>query len=391
MSSLAPYLRCMLGSLRGGASIRFCAAVLCASALAQSPTATTLAVTLNGNPVSNIPSQTAVTLTATVTSGSAAVMPAQVDFCDAAPPNCTGADLLGMAQMTHAGTAVIEFIPGPGTHNYQAVFLGTNSYRTSTSAPSPAVTVAVIDPTTIESGGSPGNYSLSASVAGGGTAFPTGTVSFIDTSNANYVLATATLMQGQGSFGGQLLKTAYSSQSTNPPCVSPGVAIADFNGDGRPDLVLGVNAVLILFGIGDALFTPAPAQPVAGLCALDFATGDFNQDGKQDFVMTQTGSNGAAYAYVLLGNGDGTFTEPQVFSVPGQAIVLTGDFNRDGIPDIVFSAGTTVAAGATVMVGNGDGTFNTSTMAPPAGLTQPPCSQTSPATGSRTQLRHTSR
>jgi Bacterial Ig-like domain (group 3)/FG-GAP-like repeat len=333
-----------------------------APAQAQVPTATTLTVTANGSPVTNITSQTALTLTAAVTSGSGMVMPGQVEFCDAAPPSCIGTHLLNVAQITRAGTAVMKYIPGPGTHNYQAVFLGTNLYSPSSSA-SATLTVAITDPTTITSGGGPGNYSLEASIAGGEKAFPTGTVSFVDTSNANYVLGTATLSPGQGSFGGQLLKTAYSTQAFPlTGCSCPvGVAVGDFNGDGKLDLVIGDDGVAILFGAGDATFTAAPVVPVPGLWwANSIAVGDFNQDGKLDFIMTQIPPSNTVttvYTYVLLGNGDGTFTEPQVIPGTGMPNVVTGDFNGDGIPDIVLSAGGTEALGATIMLGNGDGTF----------------------------------
>jgi Bacterial Ig-like domain (group 3)/FG-GAP-like repeat len=352
-------------------------AFLCAAALAhaQVPTTTTLAISANGSPVTSISSQTALTLTATVTSSGSMVMPGQVEFCDAAPPNCTGAHVLNVAQITRAGTAVMKYIPGPGAYTYQAVFLGTNLYTSSSSTPV-MLTVGVLDPTSITSGGGPGNYSLDASIAGGGKAFPTGTVSFLDTSNANYVLGTATLMPGLGSFGGQLLKTAYASQVIPNNDVSGcviGLATGDFNGDGKLDLAVGDIAINVLLGLGNALFTSAtPYEPVAGSWACSIAVGDFNQDGKLDFVMTQMGSGSAVYGYVLLGNGDGTFTEPQVIPLTGQPYVQTGDFNGDGVEDIVFSAGTTVAAGATVMLGNGDGTFSTSTIAPPTGLSVPP-------------------
>ena len=186
------------------------------AALAQSPTATTLTVTANGNPVSSIPSQTAITLTATVVSGATPIIHGQVHFCEFVAPNCTDIAALGLAQLTPSGTASTKFIVGPGTHTYKAIFAGTNSAQTSSSAASAPVTVGAFETTVIQSGGSPGNYSLSANVTVASTAFPTGTVTFIDTSNANYVLGTASLTPGQGSFGRQKLLTAYQSQRRRP-------------------------------------------------------------------------------------------------------------------------------------------------------------------------------
>jgi trimeric autotransporter adhesin len=346
-----------------GSSSRFwvlCAAILCctSSGLAQSPTTTTLAITVNGNPLTNtIGTGVAVTLTAVVTSGGTAVMPAQVNFCDAAPPNCTGIHLLGIAQMTRAGTAITKFIPGPGTHNVQAIFPGTNGNLASSSAVTPLV-VGPLDPTTIQYGGGPGNYTLSAFVEGSAATFPSGIITFIDTSNANYVLGTSTLMPGMGSFGGELLITQSVSAFPTSGIGFPGVAAGDFNGDGILDVAIGDSALNILFGHGDLTFTELPGQPIAGAWVSTIAAGDFNQDGKTDLVASQfDGTN--AFTYVLLGNGDGTFTEPQVINGLGVPNLAVADLNGDGIPDLILSAGGTQALGTTIMLGNGDGTFTT--------------------------------
>ena len=40
---------------------------------------------------------------------------------------CEDIHLLGTAQLTSAGTAVLKFIPGMGSHSYKAVFVGTQS------------------------------------------------------------------------------------------------------------------------------------------------------------------------------------------------------------------------------------------------------------------------
>ena len=326
---------------------------------AQSPTTTTLAITANGSPLTKtIGTGVPVTLTAVVTSGGAAVMPAQVYFCDAAPPNCTGIHLLGIAQMTHAGTAITKFIPGPGTHNVQAIFPGASSNLASSSAVMPLV-VGPLDPTTIQFGGNPGNYTLSGYVEGSATTFPSGTITFIDVSNANYVLGTSTLFPGMGDFGGELLITQSVSAFPTQGDGFPGIAAGDFNGDGILDVAIGDSALNILFGNGDLTFTELPGQQtIAGAWVTTIATGDFNQDGKTDLVASQfDGTN--AFTYVLLGKGDGTFTEPQVINGLGVPTLSIADLNGDGIPDLILSAGGTQALGATIMLGNGDGTFTT--------------------------------
>ena len=93
------------------------------SAQAQAATATALAVSAAGTPVTTVASGSVVKLTATVTSGGAAVTAGTVNFCNAAATYCTDINLLGTAQLTTAGMASISFVPGVGSHSYKAVFL----------------------------------------------------------------------------------------------------------------------------------------------------------------------------------------------------------------------------------------------------------------------------
>jgi hypothetical protein len=83
------------------------------------------------------------------------------------------------------------------------------------------------------------------------------------------------------------------------------LAVADFNGDGLPDLLLtGGDFEYVMLGNGDGTFqhgTPV----VSSIGGSNIVTGDFNGDGKADFANT-TGSN----IQVTLGNGDGTFQNP---------------------------------------------------------------------------------
>ena len=83
------------------------------------------------------------------------------------------------------------------------------------------------------------------------------------------------------------------------------------------------------------------------------SAGDFNGDGIQDLVTSNRGSNDVS---VLLGNGDGTFQAARNFPAGGGAgYVGVGDFNRDGIQDLVtadYNSGT-----VSELLGVGDGTF----------------------------------
>ncbi len=139
--------------------------------------------------------------------------------------------------MTLAGSAIYKFIPGPGTHSYKAVFLGTNTYAGSSSSAEPLVVVAAsgpVKPTVgIQASGTQGDYALLGTVATTGAASPSGQISFLDTTNANYVLGSATL--GATGSNGISFRTSYSFPLT---ASDDSLGVADFNGDGIPDLLL---------------------------------------------------------------------------------------------------------------------------------------------------------
>src|SRR5712691_5002071 len=137
-----------------------------------------------------------------------------------------------------------------------------------------------------------------------------------------------------------------------------GIVVSDFNGDGKPDLAVvnfGDWTAWVLLGNGDGTFLPAKNIYFAsgGGFPWYIAEGDFNGDGKPDLVITNYGDNSVS---VLLGNGDGTFQAPRTFLVgihPG--LVAVGDFNGDGKPDLVVS--NVDSNTVSVLLGNGDGTF----------------------------------
>ena len=152
------------------------------------------------------------------------------------------------------------------------------------------------------------------------------------------------------------LNIGLAAFSTVSGCSASSVTVADFNGDGKPDLVVtgGSDGVCVALGNGDGTFQ-SPKSYTTGADPYFVIAADFNHDGKMDLAVTNTGANTVS---VLLGNGDGTF-QPRVDYGVGplgntQMSLAADDFNGDGNLDLV----TANADGSiSALLGNGDGTF----------------------------------
>jgi len=138
------------------------------------------------------------------------------------------------------------------------------------------------------------------------------------------------------------------------------VAVADFNGDGNLDLAIADNSggtVAVLLGNGNGTFGTPTVYTVSGAAFVAIIAADFNGDGKLDLAVTDTGHDTVS---VLLGNGNGTFQAPRSFSTgPGPQFLATADFNGDGKLDLAVTnyINSTGGNSVSVLLGNGDGTF----------------------------------
>jgi hypothetical protein len=158
------------------------------------------------------------------------------------------------------------------------------------------------------------------------------------------------------------------------------VVIADVNGDGKPDLVVGESCngtdcskggVGVFIGNGDGTFQPVVIYPLksGAFYGSRVAVADLNGDGKLDVAVSMAGDVccSAGVVDVLLGKGNGSFqkaTEYRSGGYNGPGSVAIGDVNGDGKPDLVVvnycatACGFPPAEGSIgVLLGNGDGTF----------------------------------
>jgi len=157
------------------------------------------------------------------------------------------------------------------------------------------------------------------------------------------------------------------------------ITVGDFNHDGNADIATSnssgpssaVNEVVVNLGDGKGGVLarktttgfgvkPDPGSPEFLVTKIVFA--DFNRDGKDDLYYIECcgGIDVEIGAWgVLVGNGDGTFTDHPGSTLSVPIDISSADINQDGLSDMVisYSGCHTPCDGAVAQINKGDGTF----------------------------------
>ena len=159
-------------------------------------------------------------------------------------------------------------------------------------------------------------------------------------------------VRSQISFAAVILMTTVAALSQEPvlapthtyPASLVRVQVADLNGNNAPEIIgldTTSHAVVVLQNLGNGTYGPATYYAISGQ-PNGIAVGDFNGDGKLDVaVAIGTYNDPSGHVAVLRGNGDGTLQLPMYYTVPVPAdSIAVGDFNNDNKPDIAVIGNT---------------------------------------------------
>ncbi len=141
------------------------------------------------------------------------------------------------------------------------------------------------------------------------------------------------------------------------------IATGDFNEDGRPDLVVSndsgsaTDTISLLFGDATSTLVAGDDLATGGTVSHDLLAVDVDDDGHLDLVYPDLANEGVG---IFLGDGTGSFTGPTFVGVGGPAHALAlGQVTQDGDRDLVVAvdAAGSDPARLVLVPGTGPGTF----------------------------------
>jgi Bacterial Ig-like domain (group 3)/FG-GAP-like repeat len=258
-----------------------------------------------------------------------------------------------IAAASTASVAVVSPGPGGGVSNIQYFSIAAS------------VTSVSFQPAVTYPSGPGGGYSMAVADVNGDGKLDL----LVVNGGSGNDLVSVLLGNGDGTFQAPVSYDAGGQQTIS-------VAVADLNGDGKPDLVV-VNSVSLTVGVlrgnGDGTFQPVVTYSAGG-SPWSVAVADVNGDGNPDILVGDAsscyGCSAGGLVGVLLGNGDGTFQPVVTYSSGGYSFetsptaIAAADLNGDGQLDVVMTnacfdkcSSADTKGGVGVLLGNGDGTF----------------------------------
>ena len=147
------------------------------------------------------------------------------------------------------------------------------------------------------------------------------------------------------------------------------LASGDLNGDGNPDIAIlhphqssARSQLSILLGDGTGQFTTSAIDVPDAPSSVQMA--DFNRDGKQDLIVAGALPENSTGSFLAIYLGDGTGRVALVQNLDlgmasSKGEIAVGDFNEDGIPDVAWPKASVQVHGShgtEILIFFGDGT-----------------------------------